>query len=73
MKRDAQEGGELIRIESLERQGGELLIRGKVFGTMPISATLRPQEARSVLKLLNWRLALFLLTLPFRRSPRPSR
>jgi hypothetical protein len=67
----AQEGGgELIRIESLERQGGELLIRGKVFGTMPITAALRPEEARSALKLLNWRLALFLLTFLFRRGPR---
>jgi hypothetical protein len=71
MKLYSQEGGgELIRIESLERQGGELLIRGKVFGTMPITAVLRPQDARGGLKLLNWRLALFLLTFPFRRGPR---
>jgi hypothetical protein len=71
MKLYSQEGGgELIRIESLERQGPELLIRGKVFGTMPISAVLRPRDARAGLKLLNWRLALFLLTFLFRRGPR---
>jgi len=70
MKLYSQEGGELMRIESLERQGNQLLVRGKVFGTMPITAALPPREVRSALKLLNWRLALFLLTLPFRRSPR---
>jgi len=70
MRLYSQEGGELMRIESLERQGNQLLVRGKVFGTMPITAALRPQELRSALRLLNWRLALFLLTLPFRRSPR---
>ncbi|HUN77035.1 MAG TPA: hypothetical protein VMU40_21170 [Steroidobacteraceae bacterium] len=70
MKLYSQEGGELMRIESLERQGNQLLVRGKVFGTMPITAALPAREVRSALKLLNWRLALFLVTLPFRRSPR---
>ncbi len=63
----AQDGSELMRIESIERDGGELLIRGKAFGAMPIAARLRPDEARKGLKLLNARLVLFLLTLPFRR------
>jgi len=70
MKLYSQDGTELMRIDSIERDGGELLIRGKVFGAMPISATLRPEEARSGLKLLNMRLALFLLTFPFRRGRR---
>jgi len=59
-----------MRIESLEPKDGELLIRGKVFGTMPITAALRPQEARSAFRLINWRLALFLLTFLFRRGRR---
>ncbi len=63
----AQDGSELMRIESIERDGSQLLIRGKAFGAMPIAATLRPDEARKGLKLLNARLLLFLLTLPFRR------
>jgi hypothetical protein len=68
MKLHSQDGSELMRIESIERDGSRLLVRGKVFGTMPITATLRPEEARSALKLLNPRLTLFLFTLPFRRS-----
>lgn len=66
MKLYDQNGGELMRIESIERAGGDLLIRGKVFGAMPLSARLRPAEARRGLKLLRPRVLLFLLTLPFR-------
>jgi hypothetical protein len=66
----AQDGSELLRIESIERDGNQLLIRGRAFGAMPLTARLRPEEARKGLKLLNARLALFLLTLPFRRARR---
>jgi hypothetical protein len=52
----------LMEIEALERSGNDLLIRGKVFGAMPIAARLSPAEARKGLKLLNVKLALFLLT-----------
>lgn len=61
-------GGELMRIESIARDGNDLLIRGKVFGAMPLAARLKPEEARRGLKLLGPRLFLYLLTLPFRRS-----
>lgn len=70
MKLYSEDGSELMRIESLERDGNRLVIRGKAFGAMPMAARLEPQEARSGLKLLDARLVLFLLTLPFRRSPR---
>lgn len=63
-------GGELMRIESLERDGERLLIRGRAFGAMPMTARLEPEEARAGLKLLDARLVLFLLTLPFRRTRR---
>jgi hypothetical protein len=62
-----QNGGELMRIESIERAGSDLLIRGKVFGAMPLAARLRPAEARQALKLLKPRVLAFLLTLLFRR------
>ena len=52
----------LMEIDGLERSGKDLLIKGKVFGTMPMTARLSPAEARKGLKLLNFRLALFLLT-----------
>ena len=52
----------LMEVERLERSGNELLIKGKVFGAMPMTARLTPAEARKGLKLLNFKLSLFLLT-----------
>jgi hypothetical protein len=52
----------LMEIERLDRSGKDLLITGKVFGAMPMTARLSPTEARKGLKLLNFKLALFLLT-----------
>jgi hypothetical protein len=59
---------EMITISAIERDGRELVLRGKIFGTMPMTARIRPEEARSALKLLNWRTALFLFSLPWRRQ-----
>jgi hypothetical protein len=67
MKIYGQDNSELMQVSSLEAEDGKLLIRGKVFGSMPMTAKLTPQEARNALKLLNFRLALFLLTFLFRR------
>jgi hypothetical protein len=68
MKLYSPDGSELMRVESLERDGSVLLIKGKVFGAMPMTARLKPAEARKGLKLLNARLAFFLLTFLMRRS-----
>ena len=68
MKLYSPDGSELRRVESLERDGSVLLIKGKVFGAMPMTARLKPAEARKGLKLLNARLAFFLLTFLMRRS-----
>jgi hypothetical protein len=56
------DGSSLMEVETLERSGNELLIKGKVFGAMPMTARLTPAEARKGLKLLNFKLAVFLLT-----------
>ena len=68
MKLHSTDGSELLTVNALERDGNSLLIRGKVFGAMPLNARLQPEAARAALKLLTPRLILFLLTLPFRRS-----
>ena len=70
MKLFNPDGTELMRIESIGREGNRLVIRGKVFGAMPMSAHLEPEEARKGLKLLNGRLVVFLLTFLFRRARR---
>jgi hypothetical protein len=58
----------MMTITSLERQGSDLVVKGKLFGTMPLTAKLRPEEARQAFSLLNFKLVLFILTLPFRRT-----
>lgn len=67
MKLYSGDNSELMDVSAIERDGNVLVIKGKVFGAMPMTARLTPQEARSALKLLSWRVAFFLLTLPFRR------
>ncbi len=67
MKIYSADGKEMMTVSSIERDGSVLVIKGKLFGTMPLTAKLRPEEARKAFGLLNFRTALFLLTLPFRR------
>jgi hypothetical protein len=67
MKIFGQDNMELMQITSLEREEGKLVMKGKVFGSMPMTAKLTPQEARNGLKLLNLKLAIFLLTFLFRK------
>ncbi len=56
------DNSKLMEIETLERSGNDLLIKGKVFGAMPMTARLTPSEARKGLKLVGFKLAWFLLT-----------
>lgn len=67
MKLYSPDKSELMDVSAIERDGNDLVIKGKVFGSMPMTAKLRPAEARKALGLFNLRLVLFLLTLPFRR------
>lgn len=68
MKVYTQDDSELMEIKSLERDGNLLLVKGKVFGTMPMTAKVHPGEARKGLKLLNFKLVLFLITFLFRKE-----
>ncbi|ADZ91466.1 conserved hypothetical protein [Alteromonas sp. 38] len=62
------QGKELMTIRALEQDGDDLVITGKIFGSMPMKARLKPEEARAALKLLNFKTILFVLTILFRRS-----
>lgn len=64
---DAQDK-ELMAIRKVERDGNALVVRGKIFGAMPMVAKLTPEEARAALKLIDFRTFLFLVTMLFRRS-----
>ena len=58
---------ELMQVRKIERDGDQLVIRGKIVGAMPMVAKLTPQEARAGLKLLDAQTVWFLLTLLFRK------
>ena len=56
MKLHSADGSELMTVTALERDGNSLVIKGKVFGAMPMNARLKPEAARAALKLLTPRL-----------------
>lgn len=68
---------ELMTVSGIDRDGNMLVIKGKIFGTMPMTAKLSPEEARNALKLLSPKLIWFLLTFLFRSTKadagRPAR
>ena len=66
MKLFTPDGEELMNVSTLEQEGNVLLIKGKIMGHMPMKAHLRPEEARGLFKIANWRTLFFLLTLLFR-------
>ena len=67
MKLYSPDKSELMDVSAIERDGDDLVIKGKVFGAMPMTARLRPAEAKKALKLIDLKTALFILTLPFRK------
>jgi hypothetical protein len=58
---------ELMTVRTIERDGSNLIVRGKIFGAMPMVAKVSPKEARAALKLLDAKTIWFLLTILFRR------
>jgi hypothetical protein len=69
MKLYGADNRELMTISEIARDGDNLVVRGRIFGAMPMTAKLRPEEARAALKLLNFRTIVFLLSLFFRKGP----
>jgi hypothetical protein len=57
----------LMEVNSLQRDGKNLKIKGTILGSMPLTCALTPREARAAFKLLDLRTFFFLLTLLFRR------
>ncbi len=59
---------ELMNVDSIGREGSELIIKGKSFGTMPMEARLDADAARAGLKMMTFSDMAFLATLPFRKG-----
>jgi hypothetical protein len=59
---------ELMTVREITREDGKLVIRGKIFGAMPMVAKVSPKEARAALKLLDFKTILFIVSMLFRRG-----
>ena len=59
--------GELMTVREMVREGSDLVIRGKIFGAMPMVAKVTPKEARAALKMLDLKTMLFIVSLLFRK------
>lgn len=57
---------ELMDVHILSKEGNNLVIQGSIMEAMPVRCVLTPTEVRAAFKLMNWKLILFLITLPFR-------
>ncbi|RIV82404.1 hypothetical protein D2V17_15240 [Aurantiacibacter xanthus] len=68
MKIRAADKSELMEISKIEVKGDDLVLKGKVYGAMPMTAVVTPEEARKFGKMLTPKLVWFLLTMPFRTS-----
>ncbi|MCM8562414.1 MULTISPECIES: hypothetical protein [Pseudomonas] len=68
MKIFGSDNSELMAVSAIERSGNELVLKGKIFGAMPMLAKVRPEEARAALRLLDCKTVIFLLSLLFRPS-----
>ena len=62
----------LMNVTAIESQGNELVVKGRIFGTMPMTAKIRPEEMRAAFRILSFKRILFLLSLVFRRSSRKT-
>ena len=67
MKVYTPDKSELMEVSSIYRENGNLIVSGKIMGSMPMKAVIRPQEARHGLRLLDARTLGYLLTFLFRR------
>lgn len=59
----------LMEIEEFSRSGSTLRFRGKIMGTMPVTAVVTPSQVRKMLLSLGLTLLLFAVTMLFRKDP----
>ena len=72
IKLHGPDNSELMAVSKLERDGNALAIKGKIYGAMPLTAKLYPEDVRAFFKVLTPGLVWFLLTMPFRRASGPA-
>lgn len=61
---------EMMAINTLDTDAGgkALIIKGKIYSAMPVTALLYPEDVRALLKMLTPRLLWFLITMAFKSA-----
>ncbi|MDY6906807.1 MAG: hypothetical protein SV910_01050 [Chloroflexota bacterium] len=54
MKMYDMHGNTLMEASSLERRGDDMVMKGKMMGSMPATIYIRPEEVWQATKLLSW-------------------
>jgi hypothetical protein len=56
----------LMEVTALEREDSQLIIRGTILGSMPVTCALTPSEVRAAFGLMDFKTLMFLMTMVFR-------
>jgi phytoene dehydrogenase-like protein len=60
----------LMNVTAIESEGNELVVKGRIFGAMPLTAKIPPEEMRAAFRILSVKRIFFLISLLFRRASR---
>lgn len=52
------DGSDIMEIEAIALEKGNIVIHGKIMGAMPLSAVIRPVQLRKGIKLISLRVVL---------------
>ncbi|MBS0349557.1 MAG: hypothetical protein JSR69_24205 [Proteobacteria bacterium] len=55
MKMFSREGVEMMEVKSIQRDGDNLVMKGKVMGSMSTVILIKPEDCWQAIKLLSWR------------------
>lgn len=58
----------LMEVTSLKREGNNIIVKGSILGSMPVTCMLTPAEGRKLFKLLSPKMLLFLVGFLFRKA-----
>jgi len=60
----------LMEVEEFSRVGSTLRLRGRIMGSMPVTAVVTPAQVRGLIRALGLPLILFAISMLFRREPK---
>ena len=73
MKVYAADGSELMEVTKIEPNGKNLVLHGKIMGSLPMKAVVKPEQVRRGLGLLSLKTWMFLPSLLFGGSKKPKK